>query len=53
MKSTAGYMELVHKYVDRIATAKDEGKWVATLGTQQPLATLPSRPSENTRSVSK
>jgi len=34
MKSTAGYMELVHKYVDRIATAKDEGKWVATLGTQ-------------------
>jgi hypothetical protein len=53
MKSTAGYMELVHRYVDRIATAKDEGKWVATLGIQQPLATLPSRPSENTRSVSK
>jgi len=37
MKSTVGYMELVHKYVDRIVTAKDQGKWVATHGTQQPL----------------
>jgi benzoyl-CoA reductase/2-hydroxyglutaryl-CoA dehydratase subunit BcrC/BadD/HgdB len=37
MKSTAGYMELVHTYVNRIVTAKDEGKWVATHGTQQPL----------------
>jgi len=37
MKSTAGYMELVHKYVDRIVTAKEKGKWVATHGTQQPL----------------
>jgi benzoyl-CoA reductase/2-hydroxyglutaryl-CoA dehydratase subunit BcrC/BadD/HgdB len=37
MKSTAGYMELVHTYVDRIVTAKDKGKWVATHGTQQPL----------------
>jgi hypothetical protein len=37
MKSTAGYMELVHTYVNRIVTAKDQGKWVATHGTQQPL----------------
>jgi len=37
MKSTAGYMELVHKYVERIATAKAQGKWLATHGTQQPL----------------
>jgi benzoyl-CoA reductase/2-hydroxyglutaryl-CoA dehydratase subunit BcrC/BadD/HgdB len=37
MKSTAASMELVHKYVERIVTAKDEGKWVATHGTQQPL----------------
>jgi benzoyl-CoA reductase subunit B len=37
MKSTVASMELVHKYVERIVTAKDEGKWVATHGTQQPL----------------
>jgi benzoyl-CoA reductase subunit B len=37
MKSTATSMKLVHKYVERIVTAKDEGKWVATHGTQQPL----------------
>jgi len=37
MKSTAGYMELVSKYVERIVTAKEKGKWVATHGTQQPL----------------
>jgi benzoyl-CoA reductase/2-hydroxyglutaryl-CoA dehydratase subunit BcrC/BadD/HgdB len=30
-------MELVHKYLDRIVTAKEKGKWVATHGTQQPL----------------
>jgi benzoyl-CoA reductase/2-hydroxyglutaryl-CoA dehydratase subunit BcrC/BadD/HgdB len=37
MKSTAGYMDLVYKYVNRIVTAHDEGKWVTTHGTQQPL----------------
>jgi len=37
MKSTAASMALVHKYVERIVTAKEEGKWVATHGTQQPL----------------
>jgi benzoyl-CoA reductase/2-hydroxyglutaryl-CoA dehydratase subunit BcrC/BadD/HgdB len=37
MKSTAGYMELVSKYVERIVRAKEKGKWVATHGTQQPL----------------
>ena len=37
MKSTAGYMELIHKYVEKIATAKEKGKWVVTHGTQQPL----------------
>jgi benzoyl-CoA reductase/2-hydroxyglutaryl-CoA dehydratase subunit BcrC/BadD/HgdB len=37
MKSTAGYMELVQHYVERIVTAKDEGAWVATHGTQQPI----------------
>jgi len=37
MKSSAGYMELVHKYVERILTAREKGKWVATHGTQQPL----------------
>jgi benzoyl-CoA reductase/2-hydroxyglutaryl-CoA dehydratase subunit BcrC/BadD/HgdB len=37
MKSAAGAMDLVHTYVDRIVTAKEKGKWVATHGTQQPL----------------
>ncbi len=37
MKSAVGYMELVSKYVERILTAKEKGKWVATHGTQQPL----------------
>src|ERR1700757_408186 len=37
MKSSVGYMELIHKYVERIATAKEKGKWVAAHGTQQPL----------------
>ena len=37
MKSSVGYMEMVHKYVERILTAKEKGKWVATHGTQQPL----------------
>ncbi len=37
MKSTVGYMEMVHKYVDRIVTAKEQGRLVATHGTQQPL----------------
>ncbi|WP_028054416.1 hypothetical protein [Sinorhizobium medicae] len=37
MKSTVGYMELLNTYVERIATAKDRGKFVVTHGTQQPL----------------
>ena len=37
MKSTAASMALVQNYVERIVTAKEEGKWVATHGTQQPL----------------
>jgi hypothetical protein len=37
MKSTVASMKLVHKYVERIVTAKDKGKWVATHGTQQPI----------------
>jgi benzoyl-CoA reductase/2-hydroxyglutaryl-CoA dehydratase subunit BcrC/BadD/HgdB len=37
MKSAVGYMDMVQKYVDRIRTAKDEGKFVVTHGTQQPL----------------
>jgi benzoyl-CoA reductase/2-hydroxyglutaryl-CoA dehydratase subunit BcrC/BadD/HgdB len=37
MRSTAGYMELLNVYVDRIVTAKDRGKFVVTHGTQQPL----------------
>jgi benzoyl-CoA reductase subunit B len=36
MRSTAGYLELVHKYVERIVTAKEQGKFVAAHGTQQP-----------------
>ncbi len=37
MKSAIGYMELVYKYVERIVTAKEKGKYVVTHGTQQPL----------------
>jgi benzoyl-CoA reductase subunit B len=37
MKSTPASMKLVQKYVERIVTAKEKGKWVATHGTQQPL----------------
>jgi benzoyl-CoA reductase/2-hydroxyglutaryl-CoA dehydratase subunit BcrC/BadD/HgdB len=37
MKSSVGYMELLQKYVERIATAKEKGKLVATHGTQQPI----------------
>jgi len=40
MKSTVGYMDMVTTYVERIATAHDEGKWVASHGTQQPLEIL-------------
>jgi benzoyl-CoA reductase/2-hydroxyglutaryl-CoA dehydratase subunit BcrC/BadD/HgdB len=40
MKSTFGYLDVVSTYVERIATAKDEGKWVASHGTQQPLEIL-------------
>ena len=37
MKSYAGFLKLVHTYVERIVTAKEKGKWVATHGTQQPI----------------
>ena len=37
MKSAVPHMELIHKYVENIATAKDKGKWVIAHGTQQPL----------------
>ena len=37
MKSTAGFFDMLATYVDRIANAHDEGKLVATHGTQQPL----------------
>jgi benzoyl-CoA reductase/2-hydroxyglutaryl-CoA dehydratase subunit BcrC/BadD/HgdB len=37
MKSSVGYLEMISTYVERIATAKDRGKWVATHGTQAPL----------------
>jgi hypothetical protein len=40
MKSTVGYLDVVSTYVERIATAKDDGKWVASHGTQQPLEIL-------------
>jgi benzoyl-CoA reductase/2-hydroxyglutaryl-CoA dehydratase subunit BcrC/BadD/HgdB len=40
MRSSVGYLDVVSTYVERIATAKDEGKWVATHGTQQPLEIL-------------
>jgi hypothetical protein len=40
MKSTFGYLDVVSTYVERIATAKDDGKWVASHGTQQPLEIL-------------
>ena len=37
MKSAVAHMELIHKYVENVATAKDRGKWVIAHGTQQPL----------------
>ncbi len=40
MKSTYRYLDAVSGYVERIVTAKEEGKWVATHGTQQPLEIL-------------
>jgi benzoyl-CoA reductase/2-hydroxyglutaryl-CoA dehydratase subunit BcrC/BadD/HgdB len=40
MKSTFGYLDVVSTYVERIATAKENGKWVASHGTQQPLEIL-------------
>jgi benzoyl-CoA reductase/2-hydroxyglutaryl-CoA dehydratase subunit BcrC/BadD/HgdB len=40
MKSIVGYLDVVSTYVERIATAKEKGKWVATHGTQQPLEIL-------------
>jgi benzoyl-CoA reductase/2-hydroxyglutaryl-CoA dehydratase subunit BcrC/BadD/HgdB len=40
MKSVGGYLDVVSTYVERIATAKDDGKWVASHGTQQPLEIL-------------
>jgi hypothetical protein len=40
MKSSASYYQMVSTYVERIASAKDDGCWVATHGTQQPLEIL-------------
>jgi benzoyl-CoA reductase/2-hydroxyglutaryl-CoA dehydratase subunit BcrC/BadD/HgdB len=40
MKSSAGFFDMLSTYVDRIANAHDEGKLVATHGTQQPLEIL-------------
>jgi benzoyl-CoA reductase/2-hydroxyglutaryl-CoA dehydratase subunit BcrC/BadD/HgdB len=40
MKSIVGYLDVVSTYVERIATAKEQGKWVASHGTQQPLEIL-------------
>jgi benzoyl-CoA reductase/2-hydroxyglutaryl-CoA dehydratase subunit BcrC/BadD/HgdB len=40
MKTTYSYLDAVSAYVERIASAKDEGKWVASHGTQQPLEIL-------------
>jgi benzoyl-CoA reductase/2-hydroxyglutaryl-CoA dehydratase subunit BcrC/BadD/HgdB len=40
MKSIVGYLDVVSTYVERIATAKEKGKWVASHGTQQPLEIL-------------
>jgi len=40
MRSSVGYLDMVSTYVERIATAKEEGKWVASHGTQQPLEIL-------------
>jgi hypothetical protein len=37
MKSSVGYLDVVITYVERIATAKEQGRWVATHGTQQSL----------------
>ena len=40
MKSTPSYYQMVSTYVERIASAKDDGYWVAAHGTQQPLEIL-------------
>jgi benzoyl-CoA reductase/2-hydroxyglutaryl-CoA dehydratase subunit BcrC/BadD/HgdB len=40
MKSSVGYLDMVYTYVERILTAKEDGAWVATHGTQQPLEIL-------------
>lgn len=40
MKSTPGFFQMVSTYVERIASARDDGFWVATHGTQQPLEIL-------------
>jgi len=40
MKSTYRYLDAVSGYVERIANAKEEGAWVASHGTQQPLEIL-------------
>ena len=36
MKFAIPHMQLIHKYVENIATAKEKGKWVIAHGTQQP-----------------
>ena len=40
MKSTYRYLDAVSGYVERVANAKEEGAWVASHGTQQPLEIL-------------
>jgi len=40
MTSSVSYLQMVSTYVERIATAQDDGFWVAAHGTQQPLEIL-------------
>lgn len=40
MRSSEGYLDMVYTYVERILTARENGKWVAAHGTQQPLEIL-------------
>jgi benzoyl-CoA reductase/2-hydroxyglutaryl-CoA dehydratase subunit BcrC/BadD/HgdB len=40
MKSAPSFYQMVSTYVERIASAQDDGFWVASHGTQQPLEIL-------------
>ena len=40
MRCSEAYLDMVYTYVERILTAKENGKWVAAHGTQQPLEIL-------------